>query len=111
MVERPWGQFTVIYAEPGFQIKKIEVNPGQRLSLQLHRERDEHWVVVKGKAQVIVGTETRALVCNDNVFIPRNSPHRLSNPEKEPLCLIEVQVGSVLLEEDIERLEDDYGRI
>ncbi len=110
MEERPWGSFTVLDAGPGYQVKQLLVHPGKRLSLQLHRHRSEHWVVVQGTALVTVGTETRPVAANQSVYIPLETPHRLENPGDEPLKLIEVQTGSYLGEDDIVRLADDFWR-
>jgi mannose-1-phosphate guanylyltransferase/mannose-6-phosphate isomerase len=111
MVERPWGRYTVVDAGPGFQVKQVEVAPGQRLSLQLHEHRAEHWVVVQGTALVTIGTETKQVASNESVFVPLKTPHRLENPGSEPVRIIEVQTGSYLGEDDIVRLEDDYWRL
>lgn len=110
-VERPWGRFTVMDEGFGYKVKQIVVEPGQKLSHQVHHRRAEHWVVVQGTARVTIGGETRLVASNQSVFIPMRTPHRLKNPGTEPLCLIEVQTGSYLEEDDIERLEDDYWRV
>ncbi|MBM4274948.1 MAG: mannose-1-phosphate guanylyltransferase/mannose-6-phosphate isomerase [Deltaproteobacteria bacterium] len=109
-VERPWGHYTVLNSGPGYQVKRIVVNPGKRLSLQLHRRRAEHWVVVQGTARVTIGREIKDVAADESVFIPLETPHRLENPGPEPLWIIEVQTGSYLGEDDIERLDDDFGR-
>lgn len=107
---RPWGWYETIDAGERFQVKRITVNPGQKLSLQKHLHRSEHWVVVSGSAMVTVG-ETRQLMReNESVYIPVGEVHRLENPGKLPLSLIEVQTGVYLGEDDIIRLEDDYAR-
>ena len=93
-----------------FQTKRIIVKPGAKLSLQKHHHRSEHWVVVTGTAQVTVGDETRLLQENESTFIPAGTAHRLANPGKVPLHLIEVQCGPYLGEDDIVRLDDEYGR-
>jgi len=93
-----------------YQVKRIVVKPGARLSLQKHFHRAEHWVVVKGTAEVTVGADVRAVHENESVYIPIGSVHRLANPGKIPLELIEVQVGSYLGEDDIVRIDDIYGR-
>ncbi|MHB8067645.1 MAG: mannose-1-phosphate guanylyltransferase/mannose-6-phosphate isomerase [Desulfobaccales bacterium] len=111
MVERPWGRYTVIDAGPGFQVKQVEVDPGQRLSLQLHEHRAEHWVVVQGHALITIGKETREVATNESVFVPLRTPHRLENPGSGPLRIIEVQTGSYLGEDDIVRLADDFWRV
>lgn len=109
-VERPWGRYTVLTGGPGFQVKRVEVLPGKRLSLQFHRFRAEHWVVVQGLALVTIGTEMRRLQANESVYVPVETPHRLENPGPELLRLIEVQTGSYLGEDDIVRLADDFWR-
>jgi mannose-1-phosphate guanylyltransferase / mannose-6-phosphate isomerase len=93
-----------------YQVKRFCVNPGARLSLQKHFHRSEHWVVVRGAAEVTVGEEVRLVHENESVYVPIGSVHRLANPGKIPLELIEVQVGSYLGEDDILRLEDIYRR-
>ncbi len=110
-VERPWGSYTRLGEGPGFQIKRIDVKPGGRLSLQKHHHRAEHWVVAAGEALVTCDERILTLGPNDNVFIPQGAVHRLENPGTRPVVLIEVQIGSYLGEDDIVRLEDDYGRI
>ena len=109
-VNRPWGFFDSIEKGDRFQVKKITVKSGGRLSLQRHTKRAEHWVVVKGKALVTRGTETFELKENESTFIPIGVKHRLENPFSEPVEIIEVQSGSYLGEDDIERFEDMYGR-
>ncbi|OGP68385.1 MAG: mannose-1-phosphate guanylyltransferase/mannose-6-phosphate isomerase, partial [Deltaproteobacteria bacterium RBG_13_47_9] len=109
-VERPWGNYTIIDSGPGYQVKHIVVEPGERLSLQLHRHRAEYWVVVQGLALVTIGIDRRLLVRNQSVFIPVETVHRLENPGSEAVWLIEVQTGSYLGEDDIVRLADDYWR-
>ncbi len=108
---RPWGFYLSIEESESWQIKKIEVNPGASLSLQIHNYRSEHWIVVEGTAQVEVSDETMILSKNESVYIPIKSKHRLTNPGKCPLVLIEVQTGKYLGEDDIIRLDDIYGRI
>ena len=110
-VLRPWGAFTVLQEGPGFKIKRIEVKPGAALSLQLHRHRSEHWVVVGGVAGVTNGERTYTLRENESTFIPAETRHRLENPGAEPLLLIEVQCGSYVGEDDIVRFDDKYGRV
>ncbi len=110
VVYRPWGHYRNIDSGAGFQVKRIVVNPGGRLSLQRHTRRAEHWVVVAGTAEVTVGTETRRLGPTESVVVPAGAAHRLANPGKEDLHLIEVQSGSYVGEDDIERLDDAYGR-
>ncbi len=110
-VQRPWGTYTVLEDEAsGFKIKRIEVKPGGRLSLQRHQHRSEHWVVVSGTATVVRDNETISISKNESTYIPIGVKHRLENREKIPVQLIEVQVGDYLEEDDIERFEDGYGR-
>lgn len=109
-VHRPWGWYDSIDQGSRFKVKRIQVNPGASLSLQRHQQRAEHWVVVKGRAEVICGDITITLTENQSTYIPPGELHRLSNPGTEPLEIIEVQSGSYLGEDDIERIEDTYGR-
>ena len=109
-VHRPWGYYELIDMGERFQVKRIVVIPGGILSLQKHRHRAEHWVVVRGTAEVTIGEQVRAVHENELVYIPIGSVHRMANKGKIPLELIEVQTGSYLGEDDIERLEDVYKR-
>ena len=109
-VYRPWGSYESIDAGDGFQVKRLVVHPGQSLSLQRHRKRSEHWVVVKGVARVTRGDESFDLCVNQSVCIPVGTKHRLANHGERELCLIEVQCGDYLGEDDIERFDDVYGR-
>ena len=109
-VHRPWGYYESIDMGERFQVKRIVVIPGGILSLQKHRHRAEHWVVVRGTAEVTIGEQIRAVHENESVYIPIGSVHRMANKGKIPLELIEVQTGSYLGEDDIERLEDIYKR-
>jgi mannose-1-phosphate guanylyltransferase / mannose-6-phosphate isomerase len=109
-IHRPWGYYQGVDAGPRYQVKRIVVKPGGQLSLQKHHHRAEHWVVVKGTAQVAVNDDTRTVHENESVYVPIGSVHRLTNPGKIPLELIEVQVGSYLGEDDIVRFEDIYKR-
>ena len=109
-VERPWGYYQTLDRDDGYQVKRIVVKPGCRLSLQKHRLRSEHWVVVQGTANVTCDDEVRRLGRNESVFIPKGAAHRLENVGPDILHLIEVQCGEYLGEDDIVRLEDDYGR-
>ena len=109
-IYRPWGYFVSIAKGDGWQVKKIVVNPGASLSLQLHKYRAEHWIIVSGTAKVEVNDEEKILHENQSTFIPVATKHRLSNPGKEPLSLIEVQSGTYIDEDDIIRFEDNYGR-
>ena len=108
--ERPWGWYLVIDKGDRYKVKSIEVNPGSSLSLQMHHHRAEHWVVVEGTAMVQVNGKTEIIYENQSTYIPLGSKHRLSNPGKIPLRIIEVQSGSYLEEDDIQRFDDDYGR-
>jgi mannose-1-phosphate guanylyltransferase / mannose-6-phosphate isomerase len=110
-VWRPWGFFESLIQGDRFQVKRIVVNPGQRLSLQKHYHRAEHWVVVSGSALVTRDHETILINENESIYLPLGCVHRLDNPGRIPLTLIEVQSGSYLGEDDIVRLEDTYGRI
>jgi mannose-1-phosphate guanylyltransferase/mannose-6-phosphate isomerase len=109
-VHRPWGWYDSIDEGARFKVKRIQVKPGASLSLQKHAHRAEHWVVVTGTAKVICGDKTITLTENQSTYIPLGEVHRLSNPGTIPLEIIEVQSGSYLGEDDIERFEDDYGR-
>jgi mannose-1-phosphate guanylyltransferase/mannose-6-phosphate isomerase len=109
-VYRPWGSYEGIDLGERFQVKRITVNPGGKLSLQMHHHRAEHWVVVSGTAMVTCGDVEKLLVENESVYIPIGSKHRLENPGKMPLHLIEVQSGAYLGEDDIVRFEDIYKR-
>ncbi|MFQ5848837.1 MAG: phosphomannose isomerase type II C-terminal cupin domain [Candidatus Methylomirabilales bacterium] len=108
--ERPWGTWTVLKEGAGYKVKLIEVSPGQRLSLQFHHHRTEHWVVVTGTARVIIGNHVLELRPFESAVIPVGAVHRLENPGADPLLIVEVQKGEVTSEEDIVRLEDDYQR-
>ena len=107
---RPWGTYTVLEDSSGYKIKRIEVKPHKRLSLQKHKYRNEHWVVVSGKATVTVNDKNFMLNQNESTYIKAGDIHRLLNDTNELLVIIEVQVGSYTGEDDIERLEDDYAR-
>jgi len=109
-VYRPWGYYTVLEEGDGYLLKIITVNPGARLSLQLHNYRSEHWVVVKGDAKVIVGDKSFNLSTGQSIDIPLKEKHSLQNPYEHELQIIEVQKGSHISEDDIERFEDLYGR-
>ncbi len=109
-VARPWGWYDTIDTGERFKVKRIQVNPGASLSLQRHAKRAEHWVVVKGVAEVTCGDKVITLLENESTYIPLGETHRLSNPGKVPLEIIEIQSGVYLGEDDIERLEDSYGR-
>jgi mannose-1-phosphate guanylyltransferase/mannose-6-phosphate isomerase len=108
---RPWGSYTVLGEGPGYKMKKIMVNPGQQLSLQMHYHRSEHWIVTGGTAQVTLGDEVKLVHENESIFIPLSTKHRLENPGRIPLEIIEVQNGKYLEEDDIVRFDDVYGRV
>ena len=107
---RPWGWFESLVVGERFQVKRIHVHPGAALSLQSHHHRSEHWIVVEGTAKVTVDDEVRLVTENQSVYIPLGSVHRMENPGKVPMVLIEVQTGSYLGEDDIIRYEDVYAR-
>jgi mannose-6-phosphate isomerase-like protein (cupin superfamily) len=109
--DRPWGSWELLDAGYGFVVKRIVVQSGQKLSLQKHFHRAEHWVVVSGTAAIIRDAEAILLQENENLYLPLGCVHRLENPGLIPLVLIEVQVGRYLCESDIVRFEDCYGRI
>jgi mannose-1-phosphate guanylyltransferase/mannose-6-phosphate isomerase len=109
-VHRPWGTYTVLEEGLGFKIKRIEVKPGASLSLQMHRYRSEHWVVISGTAQVVNGERTLVLQANQSTYIPAGHKHRLENPGVDKVVIIEVQTGEYVGEDDIIRFEDIYGR-
>lgn len=110
-VVRPWGSYSVLEEGPHYKIKRIQVNSGARLSSQMHHHRSEHWVVVDGTAEVEVDNKPRILVENQSIDIPKAAQHRLANPGKVPLNIIEIQSGPYLEEDDIVRFEDVYGRV
>ena len=110
VVHRPWGSYETIALGPRFQVKRIVVKPGQKLSLQMHHHRAEHWIVVCGTARVVCGEKEFLMAENESTYIPLGSRHRLENPGSIPLELIEVQSGSYLGEDDIVRFNDVYGR-
>ena len=109
---RPWGSYEILVSGPGFQIKRITVKAEFRLSLQWHRHRDETWVVARGTAKVTDGEEEHILGRGQSMFVPRNTHHRIENISSvESLEIIEVQTGDYLGEDDIVRVEDDFGRV
>ena len=107
---RPWGSYTVLQIEANYQVKRIEVLPGESLSLQSHDHRSEHWTIISGTAQVQIDEKSKTLTRNQSIAIPQGSKHRLANPGESPLVIIEVQIGDKLDENDITRYEDKYGR-
>lgn len=104
---RPWGSFTVLESGPGYKIKRVEVNPGERLSLQMHYHRSEHWIVVSGTARVTCGDNATLVHANQSTYVPACETHRLENPGVIPLVLIEVQNGEYLNEQDVKRFDVD----
>lgn len=109
--KRPWGGFLVLDDQPTHKVKRIWVNPGHRLSYQKHRLRSEHWMVVKGEAKVILDGREVYLKEGDYIDIPILSAHRIENIGKNPLTFIEIQRGDSFSEDDVVRIEDDYGRV
>jgi mannose-6-phosphate isomerase-like protein (cupin superfamily) len=113
---RPWGSFTVLKDEPSYKLKQLMAKPGNRLSLQRHQHREEHWMVIRGQAEVTLDDRQIRLQTGEYIKIPRHSWHRLANPthadspQAEPVEIIELQLGDYFGEDDIERREDDYGR-
>ena len=108
--KRPWGSFEVLAEGSGYKVKRIEVIPGHRLSLQMHESRSEHWVIVAGEALVTLGEQELRLRANDELLIPLRTKHRVANRGDATLVFIEVQCGSYLGEDDIIRFADDYNR-
>jgi mannose-6-phosphate isomerase-like protein (cupin superfamily) len=109
-VHRPWGWYQTMDLGDRFRVKRIVVTPGKKLSLQKHHHRAEHWVVVRGTAEVTRDGEVLTVRENESVYLPFGCVHRLANPGKIPVELIEVQTGAYLEEDDIVRIEDDFGR-
>jgi mannose-6-phosphate isomerase len=109
--ERPWGSYTVLADEPGFKVKKLVVRPGKRLSYQRHAHRSEHWFVVSGTAEILVDGGVGQLGPGSAADIEAGSAHRIGNTGSEDLVFIEVQHGESFEEDDIVRLEDDFGRV
>ena len=107
---RPWGSYTILETGSRYKIKRILVNPGEKLSMQMHYHRSEHWVVVKGSAKVTIGNKEAFVHENESVYVPKSTMHRLENPGKVPLEIIEVQNGEYTGEDDIVRCDDIYGR-
>ena len=108
---RPWGRFTVLADEADHKVKRIVIRPGGRLSLQRHARRAEHWRAVSGRAVVSLGEEEFTLSAGQGADVPRGAWHRARNDEDAPFVFIEVQTGDYFAEDDIERREDDYGRV
>lgn len=108
--ERPWGSFQVLDEGPTYKVKRIEVKPGQRLSYQYHHQRAEHWVIVTGRALVTLDGVVHERLATESIEVGRGVRHRIENPGPELMTFIEVQTGSYFGEDDIVRLDDDYGR-
>ena len=109
-IYRPWGKYTVLEEGSTYKVKRIVISPKERLSLQMHYHRSEHWVVIAGKARVKIGDRETFVYVNESIYVPKSTLHRLENPGKVPLEIIEVQNGEYLEEDDIVRFEDSYGR-
>tara|TARA_Y100000590_G_scaffold413259_1_gene508943 strand:- start:7323 stop:7676 length:354 start_codon:yes stop_codon:yes gene_type:complete len=109
-INKPWGYYEVLDSHEGFLIKKILVKPKEKLSLQSHKHRSEHWVVVQGSAKVTIDENIYNLEINESIYIPLGSKHRLENEIDKDLVITEVQIGDILDEDDIIRYEDIYGR-
>jgi mannose-1-phosphate guanylyltransferase len=110
-VPRPWGRYTILESVPGCKVKHLEINPGGAISLQLHRHRSEHWVVVRGMAEVTREEEIHFVAANESIYIKAGHKHRVANNGRLPLIIIEVQCGDYLEEDDIVRFHDSYGRL
>ncbi len=108
--DRPWGRWVVLACGDGYVLKEITVNPGETLSLQSHEHRSEHWVIIGGTAHVTLGDEELVRRVDETVFIPAGTRHRIANRGQSPLRFVELQTGSILSEDDIQRFEDRYGR-
>ncbi len=108
--ETPWGQWEVLLDEPTYKVKRITVLPGKRLSYQKHFKRQEHWMIVAGKALVTLNDQEISLTTGQAIDIPQEAAHRIANPFELPMTFIEIQKGSYFGEDDIVRLQDDYGR-
>jgi mannose-6-phosphate isomerase-like protein (cupin superfamily) len=109
--DRPWGSFFILEDGSRAKVKRLLVNPGQRLSLQSHKSRDEHWVVIRGVAQVTLDDSNTEYGYGKHIYVPRGTKHRITNAGDEPVEIIEVQIGDSFAEEDIVRYSDDYGRV
>ena len=108
--ERPWGKYFVLEDEPNYKLKRIEVNPGHRLSYQYHHHRQEFWTIVEGEAVVVLDEVEHVLKYGESIFIPLGAKHRIENRGSELLVFVEVQTGTYFCEDDIVRIEDDYLR-
>lgn len=109
--ERPWGTYFVLADEPNYKLKRIVVNPGQKLSYQFHYKRQEYWTIIEGNAVVILDEKEIALGYGESIFIPQGAKHRIMNLTDQPVVFIEVQTGTYFGEDDIVRLDDEYERI
>ena len=110
-VRRPWGYYETLRSSPGWQLKILVVNPGHAISLQKHKHRSEHWTVASGSALFTVGSKVLSKKAGQDVFIRKGQKHRISNPGKKPVTIVEVQFGKIISEDDIIRYEDHYGRV
>lgn len=110
IINKPWGYFQVLNSQEGFLVKKIFVNPSSKLSLQSHKHRSEHWVVVEGEAHAIIDKNIYKLSVNESIYVPLGSKHRLENNSEKDLIIVEIQIGNILKEDDIVRYDDIYGR-
>ena len=108
--ERPWGSYLVLDDQPGHKVKRISVDAGKRLSYQYHEHRSEHWFITTGEANVVLDDITYSICSGESIDIPRRAKHRIENPGPGPLVFVEVQYGDYFGEDDIIRLDDDYGR-
>ena len=107
---RPWGQWEVLLHGRGFQVKRLVVKPGHRLSLQYHHHRSEHWNIVEGIGRFRIGRRTLKAHAGQSVYVPQGAVHRIENPSRKRLVIVEVQMGTRITEKDIVRLQDDYHR-
>ncbi len=110
VVHRPWGSYESMMCGEGYQVKRIVVAPGKKLSLQYHQHRSEHWTVVEGEVHVTIGDDVMVLQSDESIYVPLGCVHRLDNRSDAEVVLIEVQCGDYLGEDDIVRIEDDFGR-
>lgn len=108
--ERPWGRFYVIHDEPSYKLKRIEVDPGGRLSYQYHHKRSEAWTITEGVGTITLNGETSDYIPGETILIPQGTKHRIENKTNHKIIFIEVQTGSYFGEDDIVRIEDDYNR-
>lgn len=107
---RPWGSFTVLMDTPAYKVKQLQVLPGHRLSLQMHHQREEHWIITRGTPEVTLDEVTRTYQTGDYIHIPKETKHRIANTGNTPVEFIEVQLGEYFGEDDIVRFADDYNR-